>query len=490
VRRPIDTIDVVDPTGAIYTAIYGNLNIVVMDFDAPAVEPVATGTWTDVYYSELDDYTVFEDTSASFSTTVSVGDLIQPDTAQPSVWVTVSSVLSNTELAVDGDVTETSAPLVPYRVTDPIWSYSSGVSTYTNNSANFEDWMLGWLFTPDVNEPCYLQVIEVTSATSIKVKGDARGLSQPDDQWRIHAPPGVDNTTGGLHTDLTEAGSRYLYGTMRYMPPQAGFDVSSTIYGAQPGVYLSGWYHDSGIYDVSINVYFAPSFNPTLMPTVFIFGWLKDLMDRLLPPETDAEDGLGKDWDKEREAILKEAEEADDAIDEAVRVPKQIMSDREGAIGLAKKYNEDRGEWWKTLPPCPCENPDLAGGIANREGKVLGKIYKPNPDDGWASEGKNPLHPGSFQCFRSYPHSSNNTTLDGPGQQCCYDEGGKLIKSGPGAGTPDRVNTAAGENADGSVDVHIKGLLGHAIEDVEPFGKMGWEEYVKYWPPNQGLDCD
>ena len=47
-NRPFHTIDVVDPTGDIYTAIYGNLNIVVMDFDAPAVEPVATGTWTDV----------------------------------------------------------------------------------------------------------------------------------------------------------------------------------------------------------------------------------------------------------------------------------------------------------------------------------------------------------------------------------------------------------------------------------------------------------
>jgi len=48
-----DTIDVVDPTGAIYTAIYGNLNIVVMDFDAPAVEPVATGTWSNVYIPPL-----------------------------------------------------------------------------------------------------------------------------------------------------------------------------------------------------------------------------------------------------------------------------------------------------------------------------------------------------------------------------------------------------------------------------------------------------
>jgi len=53
VRRPTDTIDVVDPTGAIYTAIYGNLNIVVMDFDAPAVEPVATGTWSNVYIPPL-----------------------------------------------------------------------------------------------------------------------------------------------------------------------------------------------------------------------------------------------------------------------------------------------------------------------------------------------------------------------------------------------------------------------------------------------------
>src|SRR5690606_7725630 len=98
--------------------------------------------------------------------------------------------------------------------------------------------------------PCYLQIIEVTSATSIKVKGDARGLSNPDDQWRIHAPPGVDNTTGGLHTDLTEAGSRYLYGSMRYMPPQVGFDISGLLAGCQSGACLSGTaYHAFTTYD-------------------------------------------------------------------------------------------------------------------------------------------------------------------------------------------------------------------------------------------------
>jgi YD repeat-containing protein len=249
-----DTIDVVDPTGAIYTAIYGNLNIVVMDFDASAVEPVATGTWTDVKYDELNEWTVLEDTSASFNTTVTAGDLVQP-ALWYSDWHEVASVLSASQIAVAGDLTGTILPLVPYRVTDPIWSYSSDVSTYTNNNANFEDWMLGWLFTPDVNEPCYLQIIEVTSATSIKVEGDARGLSQPDDQWRIHAPPGVDQTTGGLHTDLTEAGSRYLYGTMRYMPPQAGFDISGTIYGAQPGTNKPGNYY-SGTYDPADGVQF------------------------------------------------------------------------------------------------------------------------------------------------------------------------------------------------------------------------------------------
>jgi hypothetical protein len=144
-------------------------------------------------------------------------------------------------------------------VTDPIWSYSSGVSTYTNNSANFEDWMLGWLFTPDVNEPCYLQIIEVTSATSIKVKGDARGLSEPDDQWRIHAPPGVDNTTGGLHTDLTTSGSRYLYGSMRYMPPQAGFEVVGTVYGRQGGESQWGTVYCGHVLDVTLqNEYSNP----------------------------------------------------------------------------------------------------------------------------------------------------------------------------------------------------------------------------------------
>jgi len=59
--------------------------------------------------------------------------------------------------------------------------------------------------------------------------------------------------------------------------------------------------------------------------------------------------------------------------------------------------------------------------------------------DGWCSEGANSFHPGAKECFRE-PRGP------GPGNQCCYDDGGNLITDGPGAGTPDRASPAGGED--------------------------------------------
>jgi hypothetical protein len=55
---------------------------------------------------------------------------------------------------------------------------------------------------------------------------------------------------------LTTSGSRYLYGSMRYMPPQAGFDISGTIYGAQPGTNKPGNYIGMNTYDPATGVQF------------------------------------------------------------------------------------------------------------------------------------------------------------------------------------------------------------------------------------------
>ncbi|MCC6465118.1 MAG: hypothetical protein IT463_07250 [Planctomycetes bacterium] len=78
----------------------------------------------------------------------------------------------------------------------------------------------------------------------------------PVDGWRVHAPPGVSTATGALITDLADAGSRYLCADLRYMPPQAGYDVSGVIYGAQPGLSFSGNHYNGGVFDPGTGVQF------------------------------------------------------------------------------------------------------------------------------------------------------------------------------------------------------------------------------------------
>jgi YD repeat-containing protein len=507
------SIDLADPDGSLYTLLNNGADFVVLDFESPATELHATGDWEDVYYDEINEWTVFVDEGASFTSTVALGDSLLPDTNDPNTWLTVLNVDSDTVLTVAGDVTAEGGLGDNYEVWLPIWSYASGVSTYTNPNASFESWMLGWLFTPDVNEPCYLQVIEVTSSTSVKVKGDARGLSNPDDEWRIHAPPGVDQSTGGLHTDLITAGSRYLYSRMRYIPPQVGFDVLGTIEGTQGGAQLSGNHLDRGTFDPGTGVLFGHVDDKG--------GWVhpKRTRGEDPPPQKDGTKTGGPSADEIIEKARKEREQkrADQAIDcyEACseRYPepgdvddladcKRSCSQRFGflereyygtggasirginaadAIIEASKYNEKNPNWWTKLPDCPCTNPDI-----NAKGE-----RDPTRDEsiGWASEGSNSYHPGAAECFRSYPTASNGLSLDGPGQQCCYDSNHQLITSGSGAGTPDRHNTAEGEDGDGDVDRYWGGVAKHSIDDVLPHGALGWKVYNKYWPPNKGKDC-
>lgn len=141
---------------------------------------------------------------------------------------------------------------------------------------------------------------------------------------------------------------------------------------------------------------------------------------------------------------------------------------------------QSEGKWYESLPDCPCRNPDL-------KGLKIG--------DGWAVDkgdiGK--YHKGATQCFRSYPYTK--TSVGKSGQQCCYDKNGLLIKSGSGAGTPDKVSTCDGEGKDGVMTVRAMGVLGHYINDVKPFEKAGtsdnaWKTYNKDWVPNQGKNCN
>ncbi|MCI4667901.1 MAG: hypothetical protein MRZ79_07045 [Bacteroidia bacterium] len=142
----------------------------------------------------------------------------------------------------------------------------------------------------------------------------------------------------------------------------------------------------------------------------------------------------------------------------------------------------DTTNWHELLPDCPCTNPDFKGLTRN---------------DGWAKDKGNLAkhHPGAVECFRSYPQTQ--TTAGYSGQQCCYDAEGKLIKTGPGAGTPDKVSPCYQENKKGNMKYRLKDVRKHYLLDVKPWNKMlkespdsAWVIYHKGWPPNPGQNCD
>lgn len=116
---------------------------------------------------------------------------------------------------------------------------------------------------------------------------------------------------------------------------------------------------------------------------------------------------------------------------------------------LADKFDEwAKSEWadqgWKSgLPKCPCKNPTTF---------VFPFVLDPDID-------LEKFHPGASQCNRSLP------LLIGPGQQCCYDNHGKLLTFGPGAGTPDRVAPLGTPN----YEAFLLSIKLHTAMDVEPF---------------------
>ncbi|MBD0276799.1 MAG: hypothetical protein ICV81_02375 [Flavisolibacter sp.] len=141
---------------------------------------------------------------------------------------------------------------------------------------------------------------------------------------------------------------------------------------------------------------------------------------------------------------------------------------------------KEQKDWYKQLPDCPCSNPD-------GNGVQLG--------DGWAKDIGNieTYHKGATECFRSYP--AVETSAGRSGQQCCYNEEGKLIPFGSGAGTPDKISTCEGENKDGVMTVRYSALMGHFFKDVLPFKiadskENAWKKYNQEWVPNKGRNCD
>ena len=158
-----------------------------------------------------------------------------------------------------------------------------------------------------------------------------------------------------------------------------------------------------------------------------------------------------------------------------------------------KKAEGIQEKWYNLLPDCPCRNPDYdtlhlndswAREIRKDEMSRFKKIIMGKKNFTF-------FHPGAASSFRSYP--SVITYINGKkfksGQQCTYDEKGNLIKSGAGAGTPDKVSPVIGENNKGTLRVNIFRVLGHLNNDANPWKKEGWEKYHQMWPPNQGVNC-
>ncbi len=153
----------------------------------------------------------------------------------------------------------------------------------------------------------------------------------------------------------------------------------------------------------------------------------------------------------------------------------------------------EKVKWYEHLPHCPCENPDLNGTKLN---------------DGWARErlrsemgffqkifsgkkGFTYYHPGSTSSFRSYPYVA--TRINGKkfksGQQCTYDEKGKLIITGPAAGTPDKASPSVGETKKGLLKINFFRVMKHVKYDSSPWKAEEWATYHKYWPPDRGINC-
>ncbi len=120
--------------------------------------------------------------------------------------------------------------------------------------------------------------------------------------------------------------------------------------------------------------------------------------------------------------------------------------------------------------PCPCTETELDN-LRSLPGIIIGA------DDQTAV---NIFHRGATKCFRMFDPCSDKV-YGIAGNQCCYDESGKLITHGAAAGTPDSV----------SVYADITWPTGrHFFADVwQWFG--GLEEYHQAgWAPVNDLNCE
>jgi hypothetical protein len=159
---------------------------------------------------------------------------------------------------------------------------------------------------------------------------------------------------------------------------------------------------------------------------------------------------------------------------------------------VVRRLQEDYPGWQDKLFACPCTEDEII-----QQRIINAKSYPLTPAGlgELAHEEVVGNHPGAKGFYRSVapdeyrPEGRNDLYPLRPGQQCTYDENGRLITHGPAAGTPD----AYGSNATDSYFFtsigkgKISGL--HRTWDVDTYKKLGWREYHKIWKPNNGNSC-
>jgi hypothetical protein len=127
---------------------------------------------------------------------------------------------------------------------------------------------------------------------------------------------------------------------------------------------------------------------------------------------------------------------------------------------------------WKAqfqgLPQCYCHKDKIPGGHGE---PGFGGKWNTDADALLNARFSRRYHPGAVWDFRWFGPTPTGTA----GQQCIYDENGKLITRGPGAGTPDIHSPAAS-------------WLNHRKEDVRPLDRLPVGVYVERWQPNKGLE--
>lgn len=127
------------------------------------------------------------------------------------------------------------------------------------------------------------------------------------------------------------------------------------------------------------------------------------------------------------------------------------------------------------LPSCPCSYPsEVSYTVVSVYDEIHGRPFRWRDASG-PKERLDIYKPSARSCIRS-TLSGDSSTL--AAQHCCYNDRGRLITRGKGAGMPNLISTEF------SPELHFK-------VDVLPWilCKGDWSRFHEVRPPNNGLSC-